>query len=46
VSNFHYTSPHLSDHPHPAGVILLHGGRMIQRLDDKIVAVPGTVLTG
>ena len=36
----------LGDHPEAAGGILLHGGRMIRRLDEKIVAVPWTMLTG
>jgi hypothetical protein len=36
----------LADHPQAAGGILLHCGRVIRRLDEKIIAVPWTMLTG
>lgn len=36
----------LHEHPQAAGGILLHGGQQIRRLDERIVAVPWTLLTG
>jgi predicted AAA+ superfamily ATPase len=36
----------LDDYPEAAGGILVHTGQNILRLDDKIVAVPWTMLTG
>jgi predicted AAA+ superfamily ATPase len=36
----------LADHPQASGGILLHGGRVIRRLDEKIIAVPWSMLTG
>lgn len=36
----------LKEHPQAAGGILLHSGRQIQRLDEKIVAVPWSLITG
>ena len=36
----------LDQHPQAVGGILLHGGRHIQRLDEKIIAVPWSLLTG
>jgi uncharacterized protein len=36
----------LGEHPQAAGGILLHGGRQIRRLDERIVAVPWPLLTG
>ncbi len=36
----------LEQHPQAVGGILLHGGRHIQRLDEKIIAVPWSLLTG
>lgn len=36
----------LSEHPQVVGGILLHGGQQIRRLDEKIVAVPWSLLTG
>lgn len=36
----------LGDHPQAVGGVLLHGGRQIRRLDERIVAVPWSSLTG
>ncbi len=36
----------LKDYPAAAGGILLHGGTTVQRLDENIMAVPWTELTG
>lgn len=36
----------LTEHPEASGGILLHSGPTIQRLDEKIIAVPWTMLTG
>lgn len=36
----------LDEYPEAAGGLLLHGGREIRRLGEKIVALPWTVLTG
>jgi predicted AAA+ superfamily ATPase len=36
----------LDDHPQAVGGVLLHGGEQIRRLDERIVAVPWTLLTG
>ncbi|HSN76109.1 MAG TPA: ATP-binding protein [Anaerolineae bacterium] len=36
----------LGEHPQAVGGILLHGGQQIRRLDEKIVAVPWSLLTG
>ena len=36
----------LSEHPQAVGGLLLHGGRHIRRLDERIVAVPWSLLTG
>ena len=36
----------LGEHPQAAGGILLHGGQQIRRLDERIVAVPWSLLTG
>jgi len=36
----------LAEHPNASGGILLHGGREIRRLDEKITAVPWTMMTG
>jgi len=36
----------LGEHPEAVGGILLHGGKIIRRLDEKIVAVPWPLLTG
>ena len=36
----------LDAHPQAVGGILLHRGQQIRRLDDRIVAVPWTLLTG
>ncbi len=41
----------LGEHPQAVGAqtlsgILLHGGQQIRRLDEKIVAVPWSLLTG
>jgi hypothetical protein len=36
----------LDEHPQAVGGILLHGGQQIRRLDEKIVAVPWSLLTG
>jgi hypothetical protein len=41
----------LDQHPQAVGAqalggILLHGGQQIRRLDEKIVAVPWSLLTG
>jgi predicted AAA+ superfamily ATPase len=35
----------LAEHPQAVGGILLHGGRQIRRLDERIVAVPWSLLT-
>ena len=35
----------LEEHPTAAGGILLHAGAAVQRLDEKIVALPWTMLT-
>jgi predicted AAA+ superfamily ATPase len=36
----------LQAYPTAAGGILLHSGRTIKRLDEKIIALPWTALTG
>ena len=36
----------LSEHPQAVGGVLLHCGQQIRRLDEKIVAVPWSLLTG
>jgi len=36
----------LGEHPQAVGGILLHSGQQIRRLDEKIVAVPWSLLTG
>lgn len=36
----------LSDHPEAAGGLLLHSGREIRRLGDRILAAPWTMVTG
>jgi len=36
----------LAEHPTAAGGLLLHAGREVRRLGDRIVAVPWTMLTG
>jgi predicted AAA+ superfamily ATPase len=36
----------LREHPQAAGGLLVHGGRDIRRLDEKIVAAPWRVVTG
>lgn len=36
----------LTEYPQAIGGILLHGGQQIRRLDEKIVAVPWSLLTG
>jgi hypothetical protein len=36
----------LAEHPQAVGGILLHGGQQIRRLDERIVAVPWSLLTG
>jgi hypothetical protein len=36
----------LAEHPQAAGGVLLHSGQQIRRLDERIVAVPWSVLTG
>lgn len=36
----------LNEHPHAVGGILVHGGRAIRRLDEKIIAVPWPLVTG
>jgi predicted AAA+ superfamily ATPase len=36
----------LAEHPETTGGLLLHGGQAIRRLDEKIVAVPWTMVTG
>lgn len=36
----------LDEHPDTSAGLLLHGGREIKRMDQKIIAVPWTVLTG
>jgi hypothetical protein len=36
----------LGEHPQAVGGILLHGGQQIRRLDEKIVALPWSLLTG
>ena len=36
----------LDDHPDAAGGLVVHGGRKIERLTEKIVAVPWTVVAG
>ncbi len=36
----------LNNHPQASGGMLVHGGRDIRRLDENIIAVPWTLLTG
>jgi predicted AAA+ superfamily ATPase len=36
----------LSEHPNAAAGLLVHSGREIKRLDNKILAIPWTMLTG
>ena len=36
----------LDEHPQAVGGVLLHGGQQIRRLDEKIVAIPWSLLTG
>jgi len=36
----------LTEYPKASGGILLHGGQAIRRLDEKIVAIPWTLVTG
>lgn len=36
----------LKEHPNAAGGLLLHSGREIRRLDEKILATPWTIITG
>jgi predicted AAA+ superfamily ATPase len=36
----------LAEHPHAAGGLLLHTGRELRRLHEKIMAVPWTLLAG
>ncbi len=36
----------LADAPQAAGGLLLYGGRRVERLDEKVVAVPWNLLTG
>ncbi|MBA4379585.1 MAG: ATPase [Anaerolinea sp.] len=36
----------LSEYPNASGGLLVHGGREIRRLDEKILAIPWTVVTG
>ncbi|MBI4772469.1 MAG: DUF4143 domain-containing protein, partial [Chloroflexi bacterium] len=36
----------LAEHPAAAGGLLLHSGREVRRLDEKIVSVPWTAVTG
>lgn len=36
----------LAEYPEAAGGVLLHGGREIRRLDERITAVPWTMITG
>jgi hypothetical protein len=36
----------LADQPRAAGGVLIHGGRETRRLDQRIVALPWTSLTG
>lgn len=36
----------LDEHPQAVGGVPLYGGRQIRRLDEKIVAVPWSLLTG
>lgn len=36
----------LKEYPHASGGILIHAGSMIRRLDERIIAVPWTMLTG
>lgn len=36
----------LAEHPQAVGGILLHGGSQIRRLDERIVAIPWSLLTG
>ncbi len=39
-------SKFLGHHPEAVGGVLLHGGREIRRLDERIVAIPWPLLTG
>ena len=36
----------LGEHPDAAAGLLVHSGREIKRLDEKILAIPWTMLTG
>lgn len=36
----------LSDHPHASGGLLVHTGREVRRLGERILAVPWTLVTG
>jgi uncharacterized protein len=36
----------LDDHPHASAGLLVHGGREVKRLDQKIIAMPWILLTG
>lgn len=36
----------LAEHPKASGGLLLHSGRAVRRLDEKIVAIPWTLVTG
>jgi hypothetical protein len=39
-------SKFLRDYPDAVGGVLIHGGTMIKRFDENIVAIPWTELTG
>jgi hypothetical protein len=46
VNNFHSPARFLDNQPQAARGMLLHSGQSVRRLDEKVVAVPWTMLTG